>query len=115
MRVSRVKHPSPGFTDTLDAHEVFSRVNRLEVARGCRSRSNPVQSVKKSGLAEMVQQASEPIRPLGMTGRSLVFKESLVRTEAHLTRALIVHQMDCVDLHKVKDRPAPGQRTPCVS
>jgi len=115
VRVSRVKHPSPSFTDTLDAHDVFSRVNRFEVARAGRSRGNPVQSVEKPGLAEMVQQAPEPLRPFGMTSRSLVLKESLVRTEAHQTRARIVHRMDRIDLHKMKDRPARGQRTSCVS
>ena len=78
MRVSPIKHPSTRLTDLPDPQDMAARVDRFKLFRACSSRGNLLQEAEQSRIAEMLRQAPDSIRPLGMTWRRQMLEESLV-------------------------------------
>lgn len=78
MRVSPVKHPPARLADLPDPQDMVARVDSFELFRACGSGRNVLQLAEQSRVAEMLRQAPDSIRPLGMTWRRQVLEESLV-------------------------------------
>jgi hypothetical protein len=57
---------------------MVARVDRFELFRACGSGRNVLHLAEQSRVAEMLGQAPDSIRPLGMTWRRQVLEESLV-------------------------------------
>ena len=78
MRVSPVKHPPARLADLPDPQNMVARVDRFELFRACSSGGNVLHLAEQSRVAEMLRQAPDSIRPLGMTWRRQMLEESLV-------------------------------------